>query len=142
MKWIHLKDEEPKANRDHSCYLCGLVIAKGQNHIYRRGVNGSNRERQFISMRMHRECVRLTRSWDDMEWVTHDPIEFRSFLGEGHAQAEAKTAPSPDLQDTHGGAGEPEGAVRQEDSSESQESQDASGGARQDVPADPQQTLH
>lgn len=74
--WRHLNDTEPRARRDHPCYLCGLPIQKGERYVCRRGVS----DRELVTCRMHRECQRLSRDWDEWDWLYHEPAEFREWL--------------------------------------------------------------
>lgn len=37
MSWQHLRDERRTARKDHRCYLCGLPILAGSEHIARTG---------------------------------------------------------------------------------------------------------
>lgn len=76
MSWTHFSDTKPKARKDYRCYLCGLPILKGEEHLVRRGVS----EGQLVACRMHEACENLTRQWDEDDWIYHDESEFRSEL--------------------------------------------------------------
>jgi hypothetical protein len=82
--WIYAGQTEPAARKEHTCYLCDRAIPKGSKHVCRSGiVSGEGR----VSFRMHFECERMTRDWDEMDWETFTPGDFDALL-QGIAGAE------------------------------------------------------
>jgi hypothetical protein len=73
MDWQHLRDETPVAAKPHECHLCGLEIAKGERHIKRAGIQDG----ELFSFRMHVPCESKTHDWDDCDWESLDPADFR-----------------------------------------------------------------
>ena len=72
MSWTHIEDTRPKARKPHECYLCGGVIAIGELHVRRYGVNEGRRE----ATRMHESCEKVTREWDEEDWLFFDRADF------------------------------------------------------------------
>jgi hypothetical protein len=69
-----LRSEERVAEKPHRCWYCDQLIAKGERHGYRTGVDGGD----FWSMRMHLECdAWAVANWDHDMWENHDPKEFQ-----------------------------------------------------------------
>lgn len=74
--FTYVSETQPVARKAHQCGLCELDIAKGERHVARVGTgNGS-----IYTFRMHVACEALTQEWDEFEWETNDPAEFRSRL--------------------------------------------------------------
>lgn len=76
MSWTHLSDREPMARMPHKCYLCGRTIPAGERHVLRVGSDDG----RLVSGRMHSACEKLTHSWDEYDWYTHDRGEFLDML--------------------------------------------------------------
>jgi len=77
MSWQHLRDTEPVGQKDYKCFLCGLVILKGEKHTVRAGVSDG----EFNTFRMHTICEMVSRDWRQEDWeVDIDFKEFRSEL--------------------------------------------------------------
>ena len=87
MSWNHIRDEKPKARKDHTCYLCELRIPKGTVHVCRTG----SFDGELVTQRMHKQCEFATQDWDD-EWENTDPVEFRGCDLSDVALAEIKHA--------------------------------------------------
>lgn len=83
MSWIHLGDTQPKGKKDYGCDLCEEVIAKGTVHVARRGIDDDGP----ATVRFHSRCEELSKllDWDDMDWETRDPSEFREMLAQWEA---------------------------------------------------------
>lgn len=64
MSWAHLRDNTRKARKQHRCYLCNESIVIGEQYIDRVGTDNG----EIIAMKMHMECERETKVWDDMDW--------------------------------------------------------------------------
>lgn len=64
MSWTHLKDDHPKASKEHQCFLCGNPIATGSVHVKRTGVGDGG----IDTFRMHELCEKQTEDWDLMDW--------------------------------------------------------------------------
>lgn len=62
--WHHVRDTEPRARKEHKCWLCGFRIRKGAKHIHRFGFyDGAP-----TTMRMHGVCHSVTLGWDQDDW--------------------------------------------------------------------------
>ena len=79
MSWTHIENTEPKARKRHWCDLCEHWIEKVEIHVKRYGMGEDGR----CSFRMHIECEKLTRGWDQDLWETRDSSEFRKQLKQG-----------------------------------------------------------
>lgn len=74
MPYEHLNDTNPKARKNYRCVLCGLVIAKGELHVARRGVFDG----EAFTQRMHTDCETVTQDWLAEDWENRsDELEFR-----------------------------------------------------------------
>lgn len=82
MSWIHLRDDHPKARKDHLCYLCELPIPKGTTYVSRSGIDDDGP----VTCKMHAACEAHTKKWKEEEWECHDPYEFREWLSRHNAQ--------------------------------------------------------
>jgi len=71
VSWRHLKDSEPVARRDHSCFLCGQQIPAGEQYVRRVGFD----DRELVTTTMHTECDVETWDWDQTDWETFSPGE-------------------------------------------------------------------
>ena len=80
MSWTHLEDTNPKARKEHQCYLCERPIPRGTIHVARTGVNDDG----ICTFRMHTECEKITKPWSWEEWEYHDSCEFRLELIKVH----------------------------------------------------------
>lgn len=76
MSWLHLEDTQPKARKDHDCFLCGNIIPKGTKHISRSGIGDDGPER----IHMHIECELQTKTWKEEDWLAHDPVDFKELM--------------------------------------------------------------
>jgi hypothetical protein len=73
--WTWLRDETPTARKQYKCFLCQLLIEPGSKHVMRTGVHDGS----VVSSRMHAECEAKTKLWDEYDWMTHDPSDFRRY---------------------------------------------------------------
>ena len=63
--WTHIEDTTPKARKNHRCYLCGLMIPKGLEHVKRFGADSGE---GLSSFRMHYQCERVAQAWSQDDW--------------------------------------------------------------------------
>jgi hypothetical protein len=74
-----IQTTNPVGRRQHTCYLCGRPIPKGEQHRKHVGTYDGD----FYSMRNHISCDEKTNGWATEDWEGHDPYEFRKYeLGE------------------------------------------------------------
>lgn len=70
---------EPKARKQHRCYLCGRLIEKGEKHRKHVGTYDGD----FYSMRNHFDCDKHTDGWATEDWEYHEPqIFIEEYLGD------------------------------------------------------------
>ncbi len=80
MSYTHIEDRHIKARKTYRCGLCGHAIEKGEMHIARISVGGDSGG--FITFRMHGDCERVTKGWDEFRWECDDEWEFKKELAE------------------------------------------------------------
>ncbi len=64
MSWRHIRDQRPKARKEHKCFLCGEAIPRNETYVRRHGIGGDGPE----SFAMHDECEDATQKWDVFAW--------------------------------------------------------------------------
>ncbi len=64
MSWTHLRDTNPKAKKEHKCFLCGEKILVGEKYISRSGIDDVG----LTSFAMHVECEDGTKDWTPWDW--------------------------------------------------------------------------
>lgn len=73
MSWQHIEDKLVKARKPHRCYCCGQAIAIGEIYLRRFGYGEDGPQ----SFRFHPECEKETRDWDEGDWETFCPGDFK-----------------------------------------------------------------
>lgn len=73
MSWEHLRDQTPRAAKQHQCFLCGRGILVGERHVVRTGILDGGLD----TFRMHSRCEAITSEWDDTDWECFSPVDRR-----------------------------------------------------------------
>jgi hypothetical protein len=71
--WNHIRDKTVKTRVNHVCSLCGDTIKKGETAITRTGADDI-----IYTFYMHLDCEKHTHDWDEMDWESFDPSDFKS----------------------------------------------------------------
>lgn len=67
------RDTTVKTRKPHECRLCGEKIGPGEVAICRSGFDGDGPWTIYL----HPECEPLTKEWDQMDWESFSPGEFK-----------------------------------------------------------------